>query len=307
MLTVVQSPRRCTVREGLGASAHLRQGRELFVPELYVGQSTVVLVLAGRKTVFGQGELWRCDEGGLILLPHGASYGVTNQLNGDAPYEAISLMFDDSLIAASAEAATAMGAGPSAASAASDESRAAPAVAAAPGMSGASAFAPLVAPRVLAAPAAGLRQAVERVRALWMEPHTPDQIARHAAQEVLVWLALQGSRFAPATQPSFLARLRALLAAAPAQPWNAASAAIALNVSEATLRRRLARDGHSMSGLLLEVRLSQAMMLLQATDDYVGQIALDCGFANHAHFSRMFKGRFGITPTQLRDPEHAVA
>jgi AraC-like DNA-binding protein len=304
MLTVVKSPRRCTVREGLGASAHLRQGRELFVPELYVGQSTVVLVLAGRKTVFWQGEQWCCDEGGLILLPHGASYGVTNQLNGAAPYEAISLMFDDSLIAGSAEAATAMRAGPSAAS---DESRAVPAVAAAPGMSGAAAFAPLVGPRVLAVPAAGLRQAVERVRALWMDPHTPDQIARHAAQEVLVWLALQGSRFAPATQPSFTARLRALLAAAPAQAWNAASAATALNVSEATLRRRLSRDGYSMSGLLLEVRLCQAMTLLQATDDYVGQIALDCGFANHAHFSRMFKGRFGITPSQLRDPEHAVA
>jgi AraC-like DNA-binding protein len=273
MLTVVNSPRRCTVRAGLGASAHLRQGRALFVPDLYIGQATVVLVLSGRKTVFGHGEQWCCEEGGLILLPHGASYGVTNELNGDAPYEAVSLLFDDSLIAG------------------------------APAPS----FAPLARPRVVAAPAAGLRQAVARARTLWLDAHTPDPIARHAAQEVLVWLALQGHHFAPATQPAFTARVRALLAAAPATAWHAAMAAAALNVSAATLRRRLARDGLSMSGLLLEVRLCQAMMLLQATDDYVGQIALDCGFANHAHFSRMFKGRFGITPSQLRAPEHVAA
>jgi len=62
-----------------------------------------------------------------------------------------------------------------------------------------------------------------------------------------------------------------------------------------------------MSRLLLEVRLCNAMMLLQASDDYVGQIALDSGFANHAHFSRLFKARFGITPSQLRDPEAVAA
>lgn len=273
MLTMVSSPRRCTVRDGLGASAHLRQGRELFVPDLYIGQHSVVLVLAGRKTVFGQGEQWIAAAGDIILLPQGASYGVTNQLSGAAPYEAISLMFDDSLI----------GAAP------------------------APAFAPLSRPRVVAAPGTGFRQAVERVRALWMDGGTPDPIARHAALEVLTWMAVHGSHFAAATQPAFAARLRALLAAAPARPWNAAAAAFALNVSAATLRRRLARDGLSMSGLLLEVRLCLAMGRLQATDDYVGQIALDCGFANHAHFSRLFKTRFGITPSQLRAPEHAAA
>lgn len=278
MLTVVQSPRRCSVREGLGASAHLRQGRELYVPDLYIGQHSVVLVLAGRKTVYGQSEQWVAAAGDIILLPQGASYGVTNHLNGAAPYEAISLMFDQRLIAA-APADAAPGAG----------------------------FVPLSRPRVIAAAGSGFRLAVERVRALWLDPHTPDLIASHAAQEVLAWMAVHGSRFVAASQPSFSARLRALLAAAPAQPWNAGLAASALNVSAATLRRKLAREGLSMSGLLLDVRLSLSMAMLQATDDYVGHIALDCGFANHAHFSRLFKHRFGITPSQLRDPEHAVA
>jgi AraC-like DNA-binding protein len=275
MLKVVTSPRRCSFRDGLGASAHLRQARELFVPDLFVGQNSVVLVQAGRKTVFGQGEQWLADSGDIILLPQGASYGVTNQLNGAAPYEAISLMFDASLIAAAPSQQPL--------------------------------FAPLNRPRVLRSPERGFGQAVERVRALWMDAATPDLIARHAALEVLAWLAVHGCRFAPATQPTFMERLRALLVAAPAQPWNAALAAEALNISEATLRRRLARDNMTMSGLLLEVRLGNAMMMLQASDDYIGQIALDCGFANHAHFSRLFKTRYGITPSQLRDPEHAAA
>jgi AraC-like DNA-binding protein len=276
MLTAVTLPRRCTARDGLGASAHLRQGRELFVPDLFIGQSTVVLVQAGRKIVFGAGEQWVAEAGELILLPHGASYGVTNQLSGAAPYEAISLMFDDSLLAAAP-------AGP------------------------VPAFAPLSRPHVLRSPSASFRQTVERVRALWMDPATPATIARHAALEVLAWLAVHGCRFAPSAQRSIPERLRALLVSAPAEPWNAAQAAAALNLSEATLRRRLAREGTSMSRLLLEVRLCNAMMLLQASDDYVGQIALDSGFANHAHFSRLFKVRFGITPSQLRDPEAAAA
>lgn len=274
MLTAVTLPRRCTAREGLGASAHLRQGRELFVPDLFIGQSTVVLVQAGRKIVFGAGEQWVAEAGELILLPHGASYGVTNQLNGIAPYEAISLMFDDSLLAAATPAP---------------------------------AFAPLSRPHVLRSPSASFRQTVERVRALWMDPATPATIARHAALEVLAWLAVHGCRFAPSAQGSIPERLRALLMSAPAEPWNAAQAAAVLNLSEATLRRRLARESTSMSRLLLEVRLCNAMMLLQASDDYVGQIALDSGFANHAHFSRLFKVRFGITPSQLRDPEAAAA
>ncbi|MYN42568.1 helix-turn-helix domain-containing protein [Duganella sp. FT109W] len=295
MLTAVTLPRRCTAREGLGASAHLRQGRELFVPDLFVGQSTVVLVQAGRKIVFGAGEQWVAEAGELILLPHGASYGVTNQLSGAAPYEAISLMFDDSLLAAAMPAPT------PAATAAAVTLTAVTTAAPAP------AFAPLSRPHVLRSPSASFRHTVERVRALWMDPATPPTIARHAALEVLAWLAVHGCRFAPSAQRSIPERLRALLVSAPAQSWHAAQAAAALNLSEATLRRRLAREGTSMSRLLLEVRLCNAMMLLQASDDYVGQIALASGFANHAHFSRLFKVRFGITPSQLRDPEAAAA
>lgn len=298
MLTAVTLPRRCTAREGLGASAHLRQGRELFVPDLFIGQSTVVLVQAGRKIVFGAGEQWVAEAGELILLPHGASYGVTNQLNGAAPYEAISLMFDDSLLAAAMPEPM-----PAATAATVATATLTPAALAGP----APAFAPLSRPHVLRSPSSSFRQTVERVRALWMDPATPATIARHAALEVLAWLAVHGCRFAPSAQRSIPERLRALLVSAPAEPWNAAQAAAALNLSEATLRRRLAREGTSMSRLLLEVRLCNAMMLLQASDDYVGQIALDSGFANHAHFSRLFKVRFGITPSQLRDPEAAAA
>jgi len=52
---------------------------------------------------------------------------------------------------------------------------------------------------------------------------------------------------------------------------------------------------------LLERRLRKAAQLLQTTDKTVQQIADECGFESLSHFSRYFKAKFGITPSQYRD------
>lgn len=59
--------------------------------------------------------------------------------------------------------------------------------------------------------------------------------------------------------------------------------------------------GMSPQQWLLERRLRKAAQLLQTTDKTVQQIADECGFESLSHFSRYFKAKFGITPSQYRD------
>lgn len=51
---------------------------------------------------------------------------------------------------------------------------------------------------------------------------------------------------------------------------------------------------------LQAMRLSRARAALASTDTPAGRIASDHGFADAAHFSRAFKLRYGVTPTQFR-------
>ncbi|HTI18327.1 MAG TPA: AraC family transcriptional regulator [Trinickia sp.] len=51
---------------------------------------------------------------------------------------------------------------------------------------------------------------------------------------------------------------------------------------------------------LLETRLSRAREMLLSTSMRVLDIALECGFSNHAHFTDSFRKRFLCNPTQIR-------
>lgn len=261
--------RKLSTWPAIGASAHLVQATSLLTAGLRIDHTTVVLVLAGRKTV--NGGAWSCSAqaGEMMVLPPGLTCDVLNEVASDGPYEALALVIDDALVR--------------------DAAAASPAGAA------------LLRASRLAQVAPGCREAILRAIALIREQQLPFSIARHAAMEVLAWLALVPVHFAPLMPPTLADRLRLLLAHSPADGWTAAIAAHQLHVSEATLRRRLALAGSTMGSVLLEVRLAHALTLLQSSADDVGRIALDSGFRNHAHFSRLFKARFGITPSALRE------
>jgi AraC family transcriptional regulator len=47
-------------------------------------------------------------------------------------------------------------------------------------------------------------------------------------------------------------------------------------------------------------RLARALELLQSTDASLTTVALETGFASHAHFSTVFRAAFGITPGRYR-------
>ena len=60
--------------------------------------------------------------------------------------------------------------------------------------------------------------------------------------------------------------------------------------------------GHSMAQAALAARLDSAAHRLRTTDAPVMAIALDCGFASAAHFSRRFRQRYGVPPSAARKP-----
>lgn len=71
-------------------------------------------------------------------------------------------------------------------------------------------------------------------------------------------------------------------------------------MSEATFRRRLADQGQSFHDILIDVRMTTALRLLQINDRPVADIAYQVGYESASRFSVRFKKRFGFSPTAVR-------
>ncbi len=75
-----------------------------------------------------------------------------------------------------------------------------------------------------------------------------------------------------------------------------------VGISERHLRRLFAAQDTSVADHILQRRLERAHRLLQdrqARRLTIAETAYRCGFSNHAHFSRVFKQRYGMTPSEL--------
>lgn len=85
-----------------------------------------------------------------------------------------------------------------------------------------------------------------------------------------------------------------------------ASASLAVLARDAGLsayhlaRRFRARTGTSLHQYRLALRLALAQRMLQAGAGDVTRVALECGFAGHAHFGAAFRRAYGYTPRAAR-------
>lgn len=73
-----------------------------------------------------------------------------------------------------------------------------------------------------------------------------------------------------------------------------------LAMSESTLRRKLKLEGTSVQEVKDQAKLSLGLHLLQTTPYAIGLIAEKCGYLSQSRFTDRFKGRFGLTPSELR-------
>jgi transcriptional regulator GlxA family with amidase domain len=56
----------------------------------------------------------------------------------------------------------------------------------------------------------------------------------------------------------------------------------------------------SPQAAFLDIRLSFARHLIEMTDKSIAAVAVECGFCDSSHLSRMFRRRFDCTPHEIR-------
>ncbi len=78
-----------------------------------------------------------------------------------------------------------------------------------------------------------------------------------------------------------------------------------LAMSESTLRRKLKSEGTSVQEIKDQARLGLGLHLLQTSGKSIGLIAEKCGYQSQSRFADRFKGRFGLTPSELRKTKMA--
>ena len=138
------------------------------------------------------------------------------------------------------------------------------------------------------------------IRAIAETRLIPRGVAENRAQEVLIWLAHRGFVFDPDEPTDLHRQVRLMVGAAPAKNWVSKEVAESFAMSEATLRRRLADQDHSFNAILIDVRMTTALTLLQVTDSPVAEIAYKVGYDSPSRFAVRFKKHFGFSPTAVR-------
>ena len=117
-------------------------------------------------------------------------------------------------------------------------------------------------------------------------------------------LMLDRARALQAAQPVTGVWSRQVLAVLPdllpRQQATMPEVAARLNVSERSLRRRLAEEGESFQDLLQEQRRQLACHYLRNERLGLLDIALLLGYAEHSAFSTAFRQWYGVTPGQFR-------
>ncbi|EKA25508.1 AraC family transcriptional regulator [Yersinia enterocolitica subsp. enterocolitica WA-314] len=84
-------------------------------------------------------------------------------------------------------------------------------------------------------------------------------------------------------------------------PWTVSRYASELGISTRKLNFLFyEKFGMSAKQWLLEQRLKKGCELLLSTRLRVADIAMECGFSNHAHFSDSFRRRFQQCPSRMR-------
>ncbi|WP_374600233.1 helix-turn-helix transcriptional regulator [Niveibacterium sp.] len=260
-------------RPGVGSTARIVQRQALRFARVFIDTPILIFITHGEKALSWAGGDCVLHAGEALAIAGGQHFDVTNRVGPDGRYEAFWLVWEPALLAAH--------------------------VCDAPPIRDVLAIHPL---------GDAFANACLHARDAIAQPDVvPEGVARHRMAELLVWLAHHGGRFAEAPPPSFVRRVRGLLDAEPGRAWNTDQIAAAMAISEATLRRRLAAEGTALSELLVDVRMTRAMQLLQSTAMPVTRIAEAVGYESASRFALRFRSRFGFAPTAIRGHRRAVA
>lgn len=125
-------------------------------------------------------------------------------------------------------------------------------------------------------------------------------------------MMIQSQSSTPVASPQGLApwqakRVEGLVAerlSSPIQVWELAQVA---RLSPARFSRGFkALFGASPRVWIGRQRIGQAQRMMLESQDSLGQIALDCGFSDQAHFTNVFRRTVGVTPGAWRRARRAA-
>lgn len=256
-------------RPGVGVTAFFVQRQRLLLRRLTSERPSLICVRRGAKLIRYSSLEMVVRSGDAVMIDAGTTFDVINQPDEKGAYEAVALAFDPGLLDLSSEAPR------------ED-----------PTSCAITAIKPCPEP---------LLDSFERTIAAVQNPDgIPQSIAILRTREILAWLAAVARPFVSLSSSSVSRRVRTLVASRPDHPWRAPEVARRLGMSEATLRRHLGSERQHLSKILLDVRMSHALTLLQATDRPIARIALDVGYESAARFATRFRARFGHAPSAIR-------
>lgn len=263
-----------TRRAGIALSGSIVQRQPLRFRRLWIDQPLLLFVESGHKILHGEAGSFRVDAGEAIALAGGQAFDVSNCLGAAPSYRASWLAWERGLLEQWPVPAA--------------RHRAQPVLR-------------------LGKPAPAFAEAFAALTGVLDDPALPDAVVAHRALEMLVWL--DGAGRLLLDDAAFAPRVRRLLAGDPARAWRSAEIAAHFALSEASLRRRLAAETISLSEMLLDVRMSTALTLLQSTAQPVTRIAGEVGYQSPSQFAVRFRRRFGCSPSDIRrdSPRGTVA
>jgi transcriptional regulator GlxA family with amidase domain len=91
------------------------------------------------------------------------------------------------------------------------------------------------------------------------------------------------------------------------EPLRTAELAKMAGMSVSQFERRFRRAlGSSPRQYLLRLRVDSAARLLTFTNRPIAQISKECGFHDHAHFTRSFKKMMSMTPLSFRKRQQGL-
>ncbi|WP_145524824.1 helix-turn-helix transcriptional regulator [Yersinia vastinensis] len=256
---------------GVGSSAHVIQHTELLLTSVYIEHPLLIMVNRGHKVIRWDNQECIVQSGEIVAVSSGQTVDVINSLSDDGLFFSHQLRCDPRLIATFANHP---------ASACLD-------------------VIPGVMPVRNLAPEF-INTFSNTFKAISDTGDIPATIVRHRMLELLLWLAQRGVKFILSEGNSLSEKVRRCLAIDPHKIWSASEVAAHMAMSEVVLRRKLAAENTLLRDLMIDVRMTSALRLLQGTDWPISLIASQVGYESASRFAERFRKRFGFAPTAIR-------
>ena len=265
--------RKIKVTPGIGTISLLIQHSELFIHDVYINKPQLILVQNGSLSIHYQEQQVTLQSGEMLVLNSGQTLSLTHHLSDNGPFSSAIMAWDHQLLTDAGLHAT--GFSP-----------------------------PLISVENLQViphiPTAFKQSFTDTHSAILWHHGLPAAITRHRMIEQLLWLSQLGVRYSLQHPETVTEQVRELLINNLHKSFTAAEVAENLMMNEVMLRRRLAAEDCVLRNLMIDVRMTHALRLLQCTDLAISHIAHQVGYESASRFAERFRKRFGFAPTAIR-------